>query len=1150
MSFVVILIISLSTLVRVELATHEHSFTQLRAERAAVLALQEALGNLQKMAGPDQRVTARADILDGGYSGLVPDPAKSHWTGVWRSDDTDPLNPDAKTFVGWLASMPDGNNMLGAATEVPGANAATLAGERVDGAGNTIPAVQAELVEVPDADIAYAWVILDEGIKAKVNTRGWEEDQAVYSQAGQLTQGLRFGPSEGAKAEALGGLGNFRQLITPDERARFTSLEDVDLFYSSGTGDRRFHDLTTWSYGVLANVKDGGLRRDLSRGMGDQFATLSGSNVLNTFPLKWDSLAAWYNLYQKLDNPDAILPVLDPKDTLPDLTASREEFDPANIETVALAEGGIEDWQLTSHPIAPVVQQVIWRIGGFTSDYNLNSQTWDWRSDQPPEGTPGRDNLESWGYMDKGRHVVSPLVVLWNPYNVALDTSDYRITYDPAAQIQVVTRDPDDPGNVHTMLASGSEDIVNLWQDSNSTTRTGHFTVELFSDYSRGSVTQPDQTILQPGEMRIFGLRFVSGTGSNADNIYGGGFGGWGSDRVPLQLIGPSAGSPHNTFRALVNSRNIEATDTDMDWVQDSLQLDFGSNTGSSDPNDFRLTLAMADANTGGEPETGFVVRDVWGLRPPASASGSYPFADIWTRPGATTSENLTLYDYWDIIRNSSLQTGSSGADILYAASIVARLKTSETELGADSVPLIAHFNPLAWHTRPGHPDEVHSPLWDVSVFNRSDWNLDKAQNSTLFEGTARWGNAMSSGGQERVVLKEIPRQPLFSIGQFMHADIGIFDTSPLYTVGGSYAPPFGPRSERIYDGGTAVDGTGTELEAIDLSWYYNDALFDEWFFSTVPNPGQNTRYPPFEDFDLAYIQAGKLLPNSHYRYFSEDGVFDGDYEDRLRDIDTAASALLVDGSFNINSTSVDAWKALLASLRQSEDFRYYNVADGSDIADTIAAGNMDVPLPRFLHPMASNLNADAGDSPQAWAGFRSLSATELNDLATEIVNQVRLRGPFRSLSDFVNRRLVDGPTGNAGALQVALDATVNDTDSFGGTPEQTSVWGEAVDWDEHAPASGAGAPGWVLQNDILQMLAPVLSARSDTFRIRAYGAARDPFTGEPVAESWCEAIVQRIPEWVDPTDAPEDDPASPVNTEFGRRFVLVSFRWLPQSDI
>jgi hypothetical protein len=70
----------------------------------------------------------------------------------------------------------------------------------------------------------------------------------------------------------------------------------------------------------------------------------------------------------------------------------------------------------------------------------------------------------------------------------------------------------------------------------------------------------------------------------------------------------------------------------------------------------------------------------------------------------------------------------------------------------------------------------------------------------------------------------------------------------------------------------------------------------------------------------------------------------------------------------------------------------------------------------------------------------------------------------------------------------------------------------------------------------IMAVLGPLLTTRSDTFRIRAYGEAvnpADPSRIESVA--WCEAMVQRTPE------------ALPG---FGRRFVVTSFRWLGPDDI
>jgi hypothetical protein len=72
--------------------------------------------------------------------------------------------------------------------------------------------------------------------------------------------------------------------------------------------------------------------------------------------------------------------------------------------------------------------------------------------------------------------------------------------------------------------------------------------------------------------------------------------------------------------------------------------------------------------------------------------------------------------------------------------------------------------------------------------------------------------------------------------------------------------------------------------------------------------------------------------------------------------------------------------------------------------------------------------------------------------------------------------------------------------------------------------------------DDFAAVMGPWLVVRSDTFRIRAYGSAVNPADESRVeAVAWCEAVVQRtygeIP-------------------GFGRRFVVVSFRWLGPDDL
>ena len=71
------------------------------ARANARMALMLAIGELQKSAGPDQRVTAAADILPAANAAAA---GRAHWTGVWDTSDYDPSKPDTKKFVRWLVS--------------------------------------------------------------------------------------------------------------------------------------------------------------------------------------------------------------------------------------------------------------------------------------------------------------------------------------------------------------------------------------------------------------------------------------------------------------------------------------------------------------------------------------------------------------------------------------------------------------------------------------------------------------------------------------------------------------------------------------------------------------------------------------------------------------------------------------------------------------------------------------------------------------------------------------------------------------------------------------------------------------------------------------------------------------------------------------
>lgn len=133
------------------------------------------------------------------------------------------------------------------------------------------------------------------------------------------------------------------------------------------------------------------------------------------------------------------------------------------------------------------------------------------------------------------------------------------------------------------------------------------------------------------------------------------------------------------------------------------------------------------------------------------------------------------------------------------------------------------------------------------------------------------------------------------------------------------------------------------------------------------------------------------------------DSIFDGG-KPATGSENLIASLLRVEGMFNINSTSVEAWRVLLSNLNNQDivtqneagELKITKIDEGVPVIgllapqDTLAKGQSPVP---------------AGD-PEQWAGRRVLSETEITLLAGAIVREIRKRGPFLSLADFVNRRV------------------------------------------------------------------------------------------------------------------------------------------------
>jgi hypothetical protein len=277
---------------------------------------------------------------------------------------------------------------------------------------------------------------------------------------------------------------------------------------------------------------------------------------------------------------------------------------------------------------------------------------------------------------------------------------------------------------------------------------------------------------------------------------------------------------------------------------------------------------------------------------------------------------------------------------------------------------------------------------------------------------------------------------------------------------------------------GSSPQGHDNEVLVYDLSFEANEALWDRYMLSSIPYTGSR---PAWSGSDPLLV--GRYRFNGAAANWSRDLLAQRLADESGASFRRAAEFLVNEGAFNINSTSVEAWKALLGSMRGLE-------RPGLDGAKGVG----EHPLARSLLPgMAGSSAINSQAQEELWSGFRSLSDDEIGTLAESIVEQVRERGPLLSVSDFVNRRLVDDrDTSRGGALDGAIaDARVFNSRLERAQRTEVRDVGEVTTAENRPAGVLAGLPGYFSQGDLLAGLAPAITARGDTFRVRAYGESR-----------------------------------------------------------
>jgi hypothetical protein len=1061
------------------------------ARANARMALMLALGEVQKQLGPDQRISAPGgqQLEEGNKSG------GGHWIGVydaWPAGDE--LRP-SPAFRRWLISGAD--NVV---TDFSAAKSSTQAANTVPmvSADTAYDAVKAGLIQTSTG--ACAWWVGDQNMKAKL---GGAVEAAV--DAGVAAHRMQSAPR--AAHEIF--FGSTAVAADAPQLDRLVSGRTVELLGT--TAQPLFHDATALSLGLLTNVRAGGFRKDFNfllekpkpQPNTPEVAALytAGSTAGINLGELWVDHHIWGELEYPSSPPTHADGGTIPPGT-PFLRCAAQKNDP---------------FLLYKH--LPRLQ--------LTLLYSLISKS--------KTNAAGKKEYDLFLVAD-------PVFTIWNPFDVCLQVpADAFATFKSWAI----------PYDLNLNLANGPPGSRSTYTNSIKKLSNDR----LFFFY--GQLGRTQSLVMRPGEVQVIAQGF-------GDSIKNPGMGTWQFDgKLGWEFASgyayPIPYETNPTFKA--GTQRISYSMTPNAGKSDAGMFLWSYNIGE-------LIDGSGSTNYVGSFNIDLVYSRLSGEKPIAASSFPEIFPTLPHDPSASKTIAELENNKWPIcvftygLRTESDPFFSSVQNSGTRFTGRAMLRANETSVSQDLYnlsPDIVRSSPLQVGMR--RVNSLNSPIIECDA------------NGLGYYG-AEYGAA---GGVSYVITRSVPREPIHSLGALQHAAAEgarfgqargerswFLQPSISHAISNSFAPSFLAPSE--------VRGQLAKRDAADHSYLANLALWDTYFYSSIKprtasanrNSGvayreQKERLEAFFATDRSSFQP---LPNARMKPWSSDpaatvkAIFPSiqpatDAPDRI------ASCLMVDGMFNVNSTSVAAWQGFLSGLKGGKIPVSETPALGREPE---LVGTEETPVTSLLRPAAGEIDASTlGDSadPDQWLGFRTLTDPQIEELAKAIVKQVRLRGPFLSIADFINRRPGnDKDLALSGPLQSALDdkdVSINEAYRQG---ERSLSVAEATAQGFPFPEAEAGAksvsaPGYVKQGDLLTTLGPLINVRGDTFVIRGYGESRDTSGKNIMARAWCEAVVQRVPDFVDPSDKAHDPaPKSKVNLDFGRRFNIVSFRYLDPREI
>jgi len=1329
-----VIAVGLLSLSAVTLRSGSRSQARAEAQANARMALILAVGELQKQLGPDQRISAAGAIT--APSGV----SHPHLTGVWDSWIAGPLS-DApigagypteeshnqtlgqqpsgsmrpeydkkdKHFRAWLASLnpdeaTDPNTPVTLAIEgkaMPEKDETAVQLVREGSLGKDAPAtdfVSARLMDVksdPSTGSAirgrYAWWVGDESQKARVMDDSYEGEVLTSSE-----KIIRSQSPASTGTNTISGLTDINsvQQLRLDGLPSLSSLdlvpgvEEIDDGGKFRASQKNFHSVTPFSRSVLTDVREGGLKRDLSTLLE---RTVDPDERGPEFMLyKFNTKDAWANdpdKYPTLPNtPQECVPIQD-------LAAYYQLYDESRKAGIKYTSTALPNSiQVTTPDYGTPANYTTTFQKDYTTLYRnpvpiklqfLLSLSADPITQADRDLMVGSLEANQWipaTDTHKLRLAVIPAVTMWNPYNVPIvmeggDSQAQQIIFK-APPLNLRIRKNRSDGTVYEYSKSNAR-----WLRFDHLISGSH---QGRSDIIRLNFARTSPVVFQPGEVRVFSaptdLPYHRHGGNDAANQ---------SMTSSKNLVDAMPGWDSTAILTLRNSFNTHsnASSTRVAFSEDGanilweanperwsltmnknstdeLEFSFGPETDDGNwligwpqseltsPRGAAFSFYMSQRNFSSQGNAninnnkGYGFLNVRHMGLVSRFGGSRANRDNIPRlfneelyeQGAA---NITLGDPMEPVPASAIAAAAGAGESLpfIQLSLMAGSETSELANGGVNGGRKFPSRPFL-HSSPFQPNVIDQNDGTAPYNHGWNWWIDE-MNSVLesmvqesASGNGFYGGGYSpESGTTHVVQQEIPVTPPISIAALSHARLGGFtladevpvahgftgemmegldgaeartdNPSPslgfqrvtatgqgglyphvLQAIGNSYANPnldagvaFNPAWKRLYD----VDDGERDVTFADHSYLANKALWDDYFFSSItPQPGTIEIFGGTERdakqvasdffFDAKPLPNRRIVPYTAGMTSSDlDTLFADDSYDKYTGglADRIGSHLMVEGGFNINSTSVDAWKVLFSSLK-GKPIAYL---DGGKIPQEAATGDT-VPISMGTLPSglpASTADTELASDPAQWKGLRGISEDEIDALAQAMVREVQKRGPFLSLSEFVNRRLdPDNTDGTAlkGALQAALDYDGKDEDGNDEEfPEVTinknfrdssrtlddEVSGISFAFGDAAKGPAAyGSSAYVDQADVLRQFAEQLTPRGDTFVIRTYGDSLDA-AGNVVARAWCEAVVQRTPDYVDEADenhAKSADLTSEANKQFGRKFQIVSFRWLNASEI